>query len=81
MLMIISERSRCVPLGCDLSLLIICRLMRSRLFLLVVLTVKVLPWELCRVQDEGGLWDAPKNTLYIFRVLRERLFVNSVGVQ
>ena len=45
------------------------------------LTVKLRPWESCRVQYERASWEALMNLLYIIRYLRESLFVQSMGVQ
>ena len=54
--------------------------MYSRFFL-VVLAVKVWPWELWKVKDDSDSWDAPRKPLYNLRVLRDRVCVRSVGVQ
>ena len=53
----------------------------SKVFFLVVLTLKLRPWESCRVQYERASWEALMNLLYIIRYLRESLFVQSMGVQ
>ena len=55
--------------------------MRSGLFLLVVLTVKVRHWELRKVQDKRASWEELSKILYILRSLMEREFVRYVGVQ
>ena len=48
---------------------------------MVILMVKVQPWESRKVQYERASWDAPRNPLYNLWVMRERVYVFSVGVQ
>ena len=48
--------------------------------MLVVLAVKLWPWESQKVQDEKDSWEAPRNPLYILRGMRDRVFMRYVGV-
>ena len=80
MIFILGERSQYVPLGFDCLFFTMWRSMESRLFFLVVLTLKVNPWYSCKLKYERDSWEALSNSLYILRVLRERVFVRYVWV-
>ena len=49
--------------------------------MLVVLTLKLRPWESRKVKDERPLRESPRKPLYILRELRDRVFVRYVGFQ
>ena len=48
---------------------------------MAILMVKVQPWESRKVQDERASWDVLRKPLYNLWVMRERVYVFSVGVQ